>query len=119
MRAFLQHVQSAGIGPGFGFELEVPNPSEASRPFAFTRADFDARKRDPYACLPVPPDDEDGIINIADHGSGIEDAIVVTGELRGSIWCCDTGGRAYDTNRAPSTFLDWYEAWLSVDRASG
>jgi hypothetical protein len=53
-----------------------------------------------------------GFVELASLGCGVTDVVVVTGELRGTVWCCDMAWRVYATDDRPWSFLDWYEAWL-------
>ncbi len=131
VRSFLQRLHAGGAGPGYGLHV-FGDPARTARPFPYGRSDFDAliarRRHERYACLALTeehPDDEwppgPGFVSIAQHGCGVTDVLVVTGELTGSIWCCDMAWRPYATGERPSTFLDWYEAWLdrSLELATG
>jgi SMI1 / KNR4 family (SUKH-1) len=128
VRAFLTKVHGGGPGPGYGLDV-WGEPPKASRPFPFTRADFDALvarwAAGERANLPMT-DDEDpdscwppgtGFLPIAHLGCGVYDAVAVNGELAGTIWCCDMAWRPHVTEGRPSTFLDWYEAWLDRNLA--
>jgi hypothetical protein len=124
MRDFLANVHSGGPGPGYGLEI-WGEPAKAKRPFPFALADFDdvlaRRQKEQSPFLPMSDeDDEDddcwppgsGFVALVQHGCGVFDVVIVTGDLRGSVWCCDMAWRPYDTDGRPSTFLDWYESWL-------
>ena len=99
LRAFLQTVHGGGAGPGYGFHVRG-EPAKAARPFPYARGDFEAlisrRREDRYASLSMTGEDDDddwppgpGFVSISEHGCGVTDVIVVTGEFAGSIWCCD------------------------------
>lgn len=126
LRAFLRGVHGGGPGPGYGMDLRG-NPNKLQRPFPFTRADFDelmARRRtDRWAFLRDPEpeagegEDDDyppgnGFLQLSHQGCGVFDVLVVTGELRGSVWAYDNVW--FPCTRGPTlpSFLDWYEAWL-------
>jgi hypothetical protein len=123
LREFLQTIHGAGPGPGYGLDV-WGDPARSVRPFPYAMADLVAlvarRRDDRFASLPMPDDDDDdgcwppghGFVAIAHHGCGAYDVIVVTGELRGTVWCCDMAWRPYTKSDRPSRFLDWYEDWL-------
>jgi hypothetical protein len=120
---FLRGVHGGGAGPGYGFEL-WGEPARAARPFPYSSEDaatLMARSRDDrYASLPLTDegDSDDswppgfGFLTIAHQGCGAFDVIVVTGELRGTVWCCDMAWRPYTAGDRLAGFLDWYESWL-------
>lgn len=118
-RAFLTTVHGGGTGPGYG--LDVFRHERSAEPFPLTQADIAAlagrrkRERLPYLGLDLPDDEEDeewppgpGFVSLAHHGCGIYDVLVVAGEQRGLVWCCDMQWRPYQFG-----FLDWYSDWLS------
>lgn len=124
LRAFLQTVHSGGPGPGYGFALRGER-TRAVRSFPYTMKDFDAlmgrRQQDRYASLPMQDDDDNdwppgyGFLSIAEQGCGATDALIVSGELSGTVWCCDMAWRPYTVSERLCTFLDWYEGWLDVN----
>lgn len=129
LSAFLQTVHSGGAGPGYGFEL-WGNPKKTARAFAYTVADFDAlverKKTDRWAYL-EPTDDDDaqndpalgrGFLYLSHQGCGVFDVLIVTGELRGSIWAYDNAWYVCTHGATLPTFLDWYEGWLDQNLRS-
>lgn len=126
LRAFLCAVHSGGPGPGYGMDLRG-NPSKLPRPFPFTRADFDGlmerRRTERWAFLRDPEpeagesEDDDyppghGFLQLSHQGCGVFDVLVVTGELRGSVWAYDNVWFPCTHGTTLPTFLDWYETWL-------
>ena len=119
--AFLECVHGGGPGPGYWFAADTMPGPRAARPFPYGRAEhadlLARRASDRYASLDIVEDGDDsfwppgdGFLPIAEHGCGVTDVIVVTGELRGQIWCCDMAWRPYSCG-----FLDWYESWLDAN----
>jgi hypothetical protein len=122
LRAFLTAVHGGGPGPGYGFDV-WGEAVKTVRPFPYTMADvarLDERRRtDRYASLELTDEDGDeswppgpGFLALAHHGCGVFDTLIVTGELRGTVWCCDMAWRPHGENGRLYGFLDWYEAWL-------
>lgn len=67
--------------------------------------------------LPALGEDQtpyDGAIEIAEHGCGYFDFLVVTGPGAGQVWS-DTMAAMHDGGIVPTglTFVEWYEEWLS------
>lgn len=124
LRVFLRVVHGGGPGPGYGMRVVLPVPvARASRPFACDDGGAAAllarRIREPHASLELveESDDDDwppgsGFLSLAHHGCGVVDVIVVTGQQRGKIWCCDMAWRPYERAGVQFGFLDWYEDWL-------
>jgi hypothetical protein len=125
LRAFLRVVHSGGPGPGYGMRL-YGTPAKLERAFPFTRADFDAlierRRAERWAFLndPEPADDEsdddyppgNGFLQLSHQGCGVFDVLIVTGELRGSVWAYDNVWFPCTYGATLPSFLDWYETWL-------
>jgi hypothetical protein len=108
LRAFLTTVHGGGPGPGYGFHAWGEAP-RVSRPFPYTRADVallnERRRTNRSASLELTDEDEkgcwppgSGFLALADLGCGVTDALVVTGELRGTVWCCDMAWRPSETS---------------------
>ena len=122
LAAFVRYVHSGGAGPGYGFDLW--GEPRCARPFPYSMANFtelvERRKSQRGASLPLGDDDDPdacwppgpGFLAVAHLGCGVYDAIVSTGELRGTMWCCDMAWRPYTSSDRPMGFLDWYESWL-------
>lgn len=122
VRAFLAHVHGGGAGPGYG--LDVWAEPRASSPFpygtAHARALIERGATERSPSLPLVDDDDDdswppgpGFVALAHQGCGVYDVIVVTGEQRGFVWCCDMAWRPYRTGDRQLGFFDWYEQWLA------
>lgn len=123
-RKFLLQLGDGGAGPDYGlFPLErATKESTAFRNdpaglFPFTAAHAahilaTRRDEDRYHAEDLPRS-LPGVLCVNHAGCDHYYFLVLTGELRGTMWygsggwcpCSDGGGKLY-------TFLDWYEAWL-------
>lgn len=119
LRAFVTRLHSAGAGPNYG--LIAPAGSDACReafPFSRNQALENLAQRrladHEYDLLEFREDDEGdflrGCMELSDAGCGWSDAIVLAGELRGTVWSIGEG--ASPTGRRLEGFFDWYERWL-------
>lgn len=122
LRAFLSQVHGGGAGPGYGLDVWAEPRASSPFPYGTTQArtliERSANERRPS--LPLLDDDDDdcwppgpGFVAVAHHGCGVYDVVVVTGEQRGFMWCCDMAWRPYRSGDRQLGFFDWYEQWLA------
>lgn len=130
-RAFLLHLGDGGAGPEYGvYSLEHATKESADYRndlaglFPITAAHaarIIERRRDEYRYhvedLPVSLP---GVLCIHHAGCHHYHFLVLTGELRGTVWYggmgwCPSVGRG----DRPQSFLDWYEAWLDRSLSPG
>jgi hypothetical protein len=123
LRAFLESVHGGGPGPGYYFAVDPPlvPSAKAARPFAYGDVHAErllGERRGSVALIGDAEDDEwppgDGFIPVSHQGCGVYDVIVVTGEQRGRMWCCDMRWFLCRSERGQMGFLDWYQAWLDA-----
>jgi SMI1/KNR4 family protein SUKH-1 len=110
LAAFLTTIHGGGPGPGEGLVIPDRPRSRTARPFPYGAAEI-ARGAGPLPLVDEDTDDDwppgPGFIELAHLGCGVFDVIVVTGEQRGQMWCCDMAWRPHGDG-----FLRWYERWL-------
>ena len=137
LRQFLTSVHGGGAGPGYGFFLhaDAQRLPRRARPFPFdeeaARSIIERRLAgtERWAVLEMAEDDDEddddywppgpGFLPIAHHGCGVFDVIVVVGQQRGRIWCCDTRWfPRFGGDGQQFSFLAWYEDWLDSSLGS-
>jgi hypothetical protein len=119
LAAFVTTIHGGGPGPGHeGIFIPEGPRTRTAQPFLYGTADVErliargGRGSNPSLPLPETYDEGDwppgpGFLELAHHGCGVFDVIVVTGEQRGQMWSCDMAWRPLYCG-----FLDWYENWL-------
>lgn len=113
--AFVTTIHGGGLGPGHeGLSIPDEPRVRSAKPFPYCVADVARLVDSSVALPPLDPREENewppapGFIELAHHGCGVIDGIVVSGELRGQMWSHDMTWRPLFCG-----FLDWYEAWLA------
>jgi Leucine-rich repeat (LRR) protein len=125
-RAFITRLGSAGAGPCYGIEARGEREDEevdvAGLPFPVLREealaltgqledDDEERRRNAIRARLDELEEVPGTLRIVHAGCGGYYRLIITGELRGTIWFDEPWQPMRRDGRLLS-FLDWYEGWL-------
>jgi uncharacterized protein (TIGR02996 family) len=128
-RLFLLEIGNGGMMPGSYCDLEVwplgtgPENPALLEPFPVTKERFHERRavrpplrgRDLFPELDTYPEREiqpPGCLVVARYPSYDEVSLVVTGELRGSLWCAAGWWPEFNAQGEQLDFLSWFEDTL-------
>ena len=111
-RGFVRTIADGGIGPGEGM-LDVKSAMSADALVGDPGATFLGGTLE-HEGKPRP----DGVLVLASIGNGDHHVMVVAGTHIGKVWSLGAGGFKPCLRRGqPTSFLDWYEAWLDLVKA--